>query len=481
MSDLQEHRGAWIDEVCTAVLDRLGEFGDELKHSVRSDLGDEHLTAALLVAQVVSQVAAGQPRDQVVDTVFSSRVLTADAASQERIEELVDRAESVLASRGLPVAEPWDPRSGFTFLLEIWSAQQRWLAEDDEIVDQLRLHWGVTDSRAVGYLTSLRPDPLIGHRTVTERVEDDGRELVQAVVAKAFTDATVHASREQIMDAMDVSAIEHLRTLAVDITSIALMRDKIHAFGTMAHRAGKHEVAIAAAGARFLLEDARAATGELMEQLTNYEVGRLRLEADYHFQNACLESFLSRIRRTRLDEEVTASTGTFGPVPWWRAALSEDSLHGALACLDAGAVSVEMRHDEGADLLSLHLFDPRGEYFYTFAFFPSATADAFELLLLGRAERVGIDFETEGDDRRLRLGTLVPMLSDEVAEHLREVATAALRQHLGFEGGFESAASVRQAADVALLRPSAQSIWSRASWEFSRAVDVSDNLSRMVR
>ncbi|WP_162801980.1 hypothetical protein [Ornithinimicrobium murale] len=413
--------------------------------------------------------------------MFSSRVLTAEDATQERLEGLVQRVEAALFAGGLPVAEPWDPRSGFTFLLELWSAERQRDVTSEQLSSELRRHWGITDSRVLAYLTGLGPDPLDGHLTLTRRAEADDRELVQAVLAKVFTDQRVHAGRERIMDAMAVSRIEHLRAVAVDVTSIALIGDKVHAFGTMAHSEGKHEIAIAAAGARLLLEEARTATEGLMNLLTNHEVGRLRLDADHHFQTACLEAFTARNRTTRLDDRLEASRGTFGPMPWWRVALKRDDCDHALASLDAQTLSIALRHDEGSTSMSLHLYDPSGAYFYTFSYTLTSVPDVFQLMLLGRAERVGIDFETEVDGERLRLGTLVPLLAEEIAEHLRVVATAALRQHLGFGDGFEDAVAVRAAVDEALLRPAAQRIWSRPSREYSRAVDVSDDPRRALR
>ena len=180
---LDQDRERWIDGVCAGVLGSLGRRGDDLVQLVRDDLGPPRLTAALLTAWIVNCLAGGDSRWRVAGQVAAARVLSLDAATDLEVLHLVDQVEEVLATRGLPVGEPWDPRTCFTFLLETWAVQRRRTVDDGALVGQLRLHWDTTDPRAFSYLLGLRPDPMHGHVTLTERVEADGRELVQAIVA----------------------------------------------------------------------------------------------------------------------------------------------------------------------------------------------------------------------------------------------------------------------------------------------------------
>lgn len=295
----------------------------------------------------------------------------------------------------------------------------------------------------------------------------------RAVVAQAFTDGRVHSTRELVMDAMNVSRVEHLRALAVDIASTAVIGDGIRQFGQHAHRGGRHEVAIAAAAADFMLQDARTAVGEALSRLTPYEVSSVALDADWHFQTACLQAFIERNRTTRLDDGLRARCGSFGPLPWWRVALDDESRHHADSCLIDRGPRIRMRHDEGSTVLSLHLYDTTGEYFYTFGYELTSSADAFQLLHLGRAECVGLDFDLEFGGEVVRLGSMRVPLADDIATHIRDAATAALRQHLGFDDGFQDHDAVFAAAETECLRPSLTGIWSRPSSEFSRAIDLS--------
>lgn len=463
---LQQHRDAWIDEVCADVLDELGEVGEELEKVVRKGLGPVRLTAALLAAWVADHIAGGEGRWRMAERVFASRVLSPKAASEKRILRLVDQVEAALSARGLPVGDRGDPRSGFMFLLEVWTVEQK---RSKALADKLRRHWDTTDPRVVRYLLGLQPEPLVGYRTMPERVEADGRELVQAIVAQAFTDERLHAAREDIMDAMRVVGIEHLRGLAVDVTSAALAGKMIRRFGQAAHTAGKHEVAIAAAGAQHLVEEVRQSASQALTDMTAYEVSRLRLDPDHHFQTACLDAFISRCRTIHLDDDLQPARGTFGPLPWWRVVVDDDNRQHSDAILAQAAAGIGLRHDEGTTTLSLHLYDPDGAYFYTFSYSLDRAGDALEVLLLGRTERIGIDFDADFAQTRVRLGTYGAPLPEDLSQVLRDVATSALRRQFGFGDGYQPYAAVRAAAESALLGPAAYGIWSRPSWTFGRA------------
>ena len=475
MSDasLQQNRDRWIDEVCSDVLQALGGVGVDLKGTVRRDLGRGQLTAALLTAWIANCLAGGDARWRIAEQVFASRVLAPEASSEERILRLIDQVEALLFARGLPIGEPWDPRTGFTFLLETWAAERRQTVDDDTLVSQLRRHWDTTDSYAIRYLLQLEPKPMAEHLTLTQRVEADGRELVQAIVAQAFTDDLIQSQREAIMDAMHVLDVEHLRALAVDVTTVTLVGDRIRQFGEFAHSAAKHELAIAAAAAQFLIEDARHATSDTLGNLSAYEVSRLFLDPDHHFQTACLDAFTARDRSTRRGDRLTSERGSFGPLPWWRVVVDDDNRQHIAAILDQRASGIGLRWDDGSTIVSLHLYDPEGEYFLTFAYRLESIADAFELMLLGRTERLGIDFEEEANGKRVRVGTYSAPLPDEICGSLRSAATAALREHLGFDPGYADYSAVRSAAEAALFSRSVREIWSRPSSLFGSAVDAS--------
>ena len=280
------------------------------------------------------------------------------------------------------------------------------------------------------------------------------------------------------MDAMNVSRIGHLRALAVDVTSTAVLGDRIRQFGQHAHKAGLHEVAIAAAGADFIMQDARTAAGEALSRLTPYEVSRVALDADWHFQTACLEAFVERNRTTRLQDHLEGRRGTFGPLPWWRVALDDEDRHHADSCLLDYSPRIRIRHDEGSTGLSLHLYDSTGAYFYTFSYDLMSTADAFALLHLGRADCVGVDFEQEFGGDIVRLGSMRVPIVGEIANHLRDVGTVALRQHLGFGDGYQDRDEVFAAAEAACLKPGITGMWSRPKSEFSSAVDLSLSVCR---
>lgn len=245
--------------------------------------------------------------------MFDARVLSPESASEDRILRLIDGVEGLLFSRGLPVGDPWDTRTDFTFLLETWTVEQGQQVTQDTLIAQLRRHWETSALQVVSYLVGLEPKPLTDHQTLTALVEADGRELVQAIVAQAFTDDQIHLAREA---AMHVSHIAHLRAIAVDITSITLFGNKIRAFRQAAHNSGQHEVAIGAAGAGFLVEEAREATTRALTNMTSCEVLRLGLDPDHHFQTACLEAFTARNRTTRLDDRLKGRERNF-----WAAAL----------------------------------------------------------------------------------------------------------------------------------------------------------------
>ncbi len=347
------------------------------------------------------------------------------------------------------------------FLLEAWAVDRAQQVTPNELALELARHWDTTDERAVAYLLGLEPQPLAEYRTLTDRVAADGRELVQAIVARAFTDENIHARREAVMEAMHVSGIEHLRALAVDITSTAIMSSRIHQFGQAAHNSGRHEVAIAAAGARMLVDDCREAAAAVLRNLSIYEIARIALDADRHFQTACLEVFSARDRVDMVHDRPGSTRGTFGPLPWWRITVDDETRVQAEAVIQRQSGMLGLRHDEGSDLLSLHLYDHDGEYFHTFSYDLRVVADVFQLVLLGRTERLGIDFAAGVSGKPVELGTFAAPLPIELSEHLRDAASAALREHLGLDSGYQPYDAVLFAAQSALATPSTRSIWSR--------------------
>lgn len=470
---LQANRDRWVDDMCSDVLDAVGEEGANLVDAIRSDEVRPDLTAATFVTWVAAELAGGFSSRVVAGRVLRSGVLDPDLMPMTNVLSLIDRVEGLLFDKGLPIGEPWDVKSGFSLLIEIWAGEHAVVYGEDDMRERAQRQWGVSDPRMLAYLADVDSRPLSEHLTLTETVEADGRELVQAVVAQAFTDERVHVTRELIMDAMNVSGVEHLRALAVDVTSTAVIGDRIRQFGQHAHRAGQHEVAIAAAGADFIMQDARTAVGEALSRLTPYEVSCVALDADWHFQTACLTAFIERNRTTRLHDRLEGRRGTFGPLPWWRVAIDDEHRHHADSCLIDRSPGIRMRYDEGSAALSLHLYDSAGDYFYTFSYQLTSVADAFALLHLGRADCVAMDFEQEFGGDIVRLGSMRVPIPDEIATHLRDVATGALRQHLGFEDGYQDYNAVFAAAEAACLKPSITDIWSRPSSEFNPALDLS--------
>lgn len=422
---LQEHRDRWCASVCEGILDRLGDVGQRLRARVRPELGPELLVAALVASRVATRVARADERDDVVDAVFAMRVLRPEASTELFLTELVDTVEMVMSGPGLPGTERWNPDVTFLMLLEFWAPLRDEDLDDGAFAAQLARHWETTDRRALPYLADLDPFPLADYSTLTEVLESDGRPVVQALVARAWTGDQLQRRREALISASDIGGIEHLRALAVDHATSATIANLLGTYAQEPHLTGEAR-GIASDAAR-LVEDHRTTLVNALNNLSVHECNLLSADPDRHFQTACLEAFVGRFRSANLRDPVRSARGTFGPLPWWRLVATPDTHEAVVAMAGGDHGMLAVRHDAQADEIVVDVLGPDREPVERYDYALYDVADTCELLLLGRRERLGID--THGSDGRA-LGTVVVELDDSTAQRLREITTAALREML---------------------------------------------------
>ena len=173
-ASLQVERDQWVDDLCSSVLDVVGEQGPKLVDAIRTDEVRTDLTAATFLAWVAAELAGGFSSLVVAGRVLRSGVLDPVLMPMTGVLSLIDRVEGLLVAKGLPVGEPWDVRSGFSLLVEIWAGEHAAVYGEADMCERAQSQWGVSDPRMLAYLADVDGRPLSEYLTLAETVEATG-------------------------------------------------------------------------------------------------------------------------------------------------------------------------------------------------------------------------------------------------------------------------------------------------------------------
>ncbi|WP_419705843.1 hypothetical protein [Promicromonospora sp. NFX87] len=460
MPTLHDDRALWIARICSETLTPLGDRYRHLADMVRDDLGPTTVVAAFLSARVAEWVAQSGDLVDVADRVVATHVLRPEYAGRGEVEEFVDAVESAVSNRGFGGTDRWDLFTHARTLAELWCTlgDGRW--STDDLRRLLVRRWNIVDRQGVEYLLGLGRDPLLGLRTLPEKMGDLLDDLPRAMIAQCFVNDEVQRRRETAMSAQHFVGVEHLRRLAVDLHTLGptmtILRNTVEdaSYPVAARRA--------AADAHEFVRAHHQAIGAAMQDLTIHECDRLTTDPEIHFRRACLDAFAARDRHIGEIATFRSYHGTFGDLPWWQIAADDDAVGELSELLATGAAEFLFSLEEEKFEVSLAVGPVGSETAYEFVFELWHMVSACELLHLGHTRSVGIDVDVQRGDAVERLGSTWLTIPAELAEQILDLATMTLRAHTGQEAeGYTDYLEVYGAVEATLLEPRNRT-WSRA-------------------
>jgi len=456
---LHDDRTRWITQLCSETLAPLGDRHRHLAGMVRTDLGPTTVVASHLAVRAAEWVAQSGDLRDVADRVVATHVLRPEYSGRREVDEFVSAVESAVAGRGFGGTDRWDLPTHSRTLAELWCTlgDPRW--SSDDLRRLLVRHWNVVDPQGVEYLVGLGRDPLLGLRTLTEKMDDLPDGLPRAMIAQCFVNDEVHRRRKTAMSAQHLESVEHLRRLAVDLHTLGptmtILRNTVEdtTYPVAARRAASEALEFVRAH--------RQALGAAMQDLTIHECDRLAAGPEAHFRRACMDAFADRDRHFGDIGRFRSYHGTFGNLPWWQIPADDESLGDLSELLATGSAQFEFSLDEEEFEVFLAVGPAGGEFCYQFVFELWRSVSACELLHLGLVQSVGIDVDVQRGRAVERLGSTWLSVPSELAGRLVDLATTALRAHTGQDAdGYADYQEVYTALEVALLEPRNRT-WSR--------------------
>jgi hypothetical protein len=462
----QPLRDVWLQGRVDAVVGALGIVGSRLLDEARPDLGRPDLTVAVLATRVESWLSWGMSHGRVLERLADLAVLDGRSDARGLLRRLVETVADRLATGGLGVGEPWRPESGYLLLLEVWAVEQRACLDASTFARQLRQVWGENDERALPYLTALPARPLAEFQELSTLADPDEEPALALMLSQALDQDAVRERRRETMGALHLERVPHLDSIARELADAQNVARALEDFSAFARTSGAATFGgegqiygmVAEQGAA-LCRTTRNSNLNLLSGLSEYEISRLSTGADLRFQDACLDAYVARREWPTGKGRLRGRHGTYGGVPWWCVPASGEISDCVEQVVEEDNAGLGLGPDDG-ELLALVLATPGGEAFYAFDYELTLPDDVCELMLIGRSRRIGIDFDSELDGKRVRRGTVGVRVADELADKLLEVSTRCARELLGVGDGVVPYASVRGLLDEYFA--TSRTSWSRS-------------------